>query len=92
MRHSFAVVDFLRSSVAYVTEKNDQDNDALSADAQWEIGNYTSENVMSNLNSLVTWDRERRETGVESWANCFATFLKECLSLGVPNAGKFETK
>jgi hypothetical protein len=88
-RQSFAVVDFLRSSVSFMTnKKGTHENDGLNADAQWDLGNYTKENVMTKLNSLVMWDRERRETGVDGWADCFASCLEEYLSLGVASVGK----
>lgn len=86
-RHSFAVVDFLRSSVSHTKEIHEQKRD-LTEDDQWELGNYTSENVIMRVNSLIMWDRDRRETGTEGWADCFATCLEEYLSLGVPSAGK----
>lgn len=88
-RQSFAVVDFLRSSVSFMTNKKDaHENDGLNANDQWDLGNYTKENVMAKLNSLVMWDRERRKTGVDGWADCFASCLEEYLSLGVASVGK----
>jgi hypothetical protein len=89
MRYSYAVVDFIRSSISCTIKADDTlDNESRAANDQTSLGNYTSENVMSSLNSLVMWDRERREMGVEGWKDCFSTCLEEYLSLGVPNARK----
>ena len=87
-RQSFAMVDFLRSSMSSFTNKDNKEDEGISTDAQWDLGNYTKENVMTKMNSLVMWDRDRRETGVEGYADCFSTFVEECCSLGVPSSGK----
>ncbi|KAL7488209.1 hypothetical protein ACHAW6_015040 [Cyclotella cf. meneghiniana] len=89
MRYSYAVVDFIKSSISWIVKADGiLDNESRSADDQASLGNYTSEQVMSSLNSLVVWDRERREIGVEGWIDCFSICLEEYLSLGVPTARK----
>lgn len=89
LRQSFAVVDFLRSSMSHITKNDQQDGgQSTSVENQWKRGDYTVENIMMKLNDLVMWHREQRETGVESWADCFVTFIDEIFSLGVPSKGK----
>ena len=87
-KQSFAMVDFLRSSVSSVANKDSQEDEGLSANVQWDLGNYTKENIMTKMNNLVMWDRDRRETGVEGYVDCFSNFMEECCSLGVPSSGK----
>ena len=90
--YSFALVDF-RSSISAIV-KGAINNETQSyyftgSDTRGESNNesYTPENVIDKLNSLVLWDRERREMGVNSWKNSLFSCMEECLSLGVTRNG-----
>ncbi len=102
LRRTFVGVDLLRSSISGVMGRgpNGSGNSASnnhrgcvvtekdSEKMLRSFESYTPENVIILLNNLVTWDRERRATGVESWSSYFTTFAEEYLGLGAPKAGK----
>ena len=89
IRYSFAVVDFIRKSISHISQNDDKlDASGASKEQSNPPGTYNIDEVLTVLNSLVMWERERRELGVEGWTDCFTNCLDEYLSLGVPSTQK----
>eukprot|EP00985_Skeletonema_marinoi_P032703 scaffold39437_cov183-Skeletonema_marinoi.AAC.2 len=86
IRYSFVNPDFRRSSVT--ASKNSREDSLLSQQAKFISGNYSLENVISDLNYLVLSDRERRKSGIEYLMNNVSSWVDEVCGLGVPTTGR----
>ena len=86
LRFSFAPVDLGQFSVTD-TANNDhgaQANAGTNTDtAGVHYDNYTTDNVIAKLNTLVSWDRESREASAAHWMSGITNWLEEICSLGV---------
>ena len=87
IRYSFANPDFRNSSIT--TSMNSRETSLRNQEAKFIGGNYSLENVISDLNYLVLSDRKRRKSGIEYLMNNVSSWVDEVCGLGVtPTEGK----
>lgn len=89
LRYSFAGVDFSDFSrfsiTAFTKNSNCLDHDEIGKEhGEPQSDSYTTENVISKLNSTVLWDREGQKQSVSTSMKSLKYWIYDCLSLGVP--------
>ena len=85
IRYSYVVPDFMTSIKASTNSRTD----SLSNNQQECIStNYSTENVISDLNYLVLSDREQRKSGIEYLVNNVSSLMDEVCGLGTPTDDK----
>ncbi|KAL9185222.1 hypothetical protein ACHAXT_002999 [Thalassiosira profunda] len=82
LRHSFGPLDFSHFSASGSESKDARDDN--NGGGGPDSDHYTTENVISMLNSVVAWDRETRKSSWASRMQSVSRWLEEWLSLGVP--------
>ncbi len=83
IRYSFAIPDFRKSSVTASMNSREAEASSLNQQAKVIGGNYSLENVISDLNRLVLTDRERRNSGIEYLMTKVSSWGDEVCGLGI---------
>mmetsp|Transcript_8488 Transcript_8488/g.13948 ORF Transcript_8488/g.13948 Transcript_8488/m.13948 type:complete len:426 (-) Transcript_8488:786-2063(-) len=85
IRYSFANPDFRNSSIT--TSMNSREASLRNQQANFIGGNYSLENVISDLNYLALSDRKRRKAGIKYLLTNVSSWVDEVCGLGVPTTG-----
>lgn len=83
IRYSFANPDFRKSPVT-ASMNSREASSSRNEQAKFIGGNYSLENVISDLNCLVLSDRKRRKSGIEYLMTQVSSWGDEVCGLGVP--------